>query len=742
MYLRLFLLTFVTFIFQISLTRLFGYILTQHFTPICISLALFGLGTGAFIRLKFCQKIESHKVFTLGFAVMGISLLFVYLSFRVFPHILGTALMALAFFVASGALISKFYEEFKAKKAHRAYTVDMAGGALACLTVVPLLNIMGPIVMIVIAGNICVLLSAISWRGRLRPLVLATGGILALFMLILSAGIFLRIIDEFPDRKTFSHVKSLTEKIINEDQGRIVDYEWSSVGRADLYEVPQHNGIKWIFYDQINPSLMLGSMTEQRQKDFLRSQFAYFPANILKPKDMLVMGAGGGYEVELAQLAGVENIDAVEINPAIIRLVKRWQPFTGPRYEQENVNVTVSEGRTFLMRSQKRYDLIQMALVMTGAADSTTHASLENYLYTKESFETIMARLSDQGCLALIDDSLHRTVRQFMTALSVLQESGIEHDQAVKQVCVFYNPQPGRTIYRYLLLVFPNAPDEAMYQQAAAEAKRLNFQPIWVSNITSQKPFSDIAELGADQFLIEQKSDYSPVSDDRPFFFDFTKSRWKKLQVAWPFLSLAAFATLFSVLIRFGKKTKPDNWQTHLTPFLIGLGFMFVELGLIQKLTIAIGSPTKILSVLLFSILLWCGIGSQISSKISRLSRNRISVFCWIVAAMNVIFVYWLQDHYLMENIANDSLRIVAVVLVLAPLGVVMGMPFPSLLNSVKPGENSQLGIIWGINGLASLAGANLWIVVSLLAGGNVTLLCGSAFYILAGVSAFKPKQA
>lgn len=95
-----------------------------------------------------------------------------------------------------------------------------------------------------------------------------------------------------------------------------------------------------------------------------------------------------------------------------------------------------------------------------------------------------------------------------------------------------------------------------------------------------------------------------------------------------------------------------------------------------------------------------------------------------------------------MENIANDSLRIVAVVLVLAPLGVVMGMPFPSLLNSVNPSENSQLGIIWGINGLASLAGANLWIVVSLLAGGNATLLCGSAFYILAGVSAYKAKQA
>ena len=353
-----------------------------------------------------------------------------------------------------------------------------------------------------------------------------------------------------------------------------------------------------------------------------------------------------------------------------------------------------------------------------------------------------MQRLSDQGCLALIDDSLHRTVKQFITALSVLKENGIEHDQAMKQICVFYNPEPGMTIYRNLLMVFPNAPDEAMYQEAVAKAKRLNFQPIWVPNIAAEKPFSDIAKLGTEQFLEEQKSDFSPVSDDQPFFFNFTKSRWEKMKVAWPFLSLAAFGTIFSVLIRFGKKTKPQNWQTHLTPFLLGLGFMFVELGLIQKLTIAIGSPTKILSVLLFSILLWCGIGSQISSKITRLSRNRISVFCWVVAAVNGVFVYWIQDHYLMENIPNDSLRLVAVVLVLAPLGIVMGMPFPSLLNSVKPGDNSQLGVIWGINGLASLAGANLWIVVSLLAGGNVTLLWGSAFYILAGVSAYKFKQA
>ncbi|NNM28921.1 MAG: hypothetical protein HKO57_05330 [Akkermansiaceae bacterium] len=666
------------------------------------------------------------------------SLLLVYLSFQVFPHVLGTVLLALTFFVASGALISMFYEEFKAKGAYLAYTLDMAGGALACLAAVPLLNLTGPVSMTVGAGAVCALLSAMSWGGGNRRGVFLVGTLVAVAMVILSAGIHFRFIAEFPDRKLFAHAKPLTQRAATDDHGKIVDFEWSSVGRADLYEDPDHEELKWIYYDQTNPSIMLRESMNDGERDFLRSRFAYFPISILDPDEMLVVGAGGGYEIKLAKLAGVDQIDAVEINPAIIRLVKRRQSFTGPLYETGNVNLSVTEGRTFLMRSKKRYDLIQMSLVLTGSADSATHATLENYLYTTESFTAIMRRLSDRGCLAIIDDSADRTVRQFLTALAVLQESGVEQDQALKQICVFYNLEPGPTAYRNLLLVFPNEPGEAMCRQAVAEAKRLNLQPLWVPNLVAGRPFSDVAELGMDQFLEKQQIELSPVTDDQPYFFDFTKGPWKKLKVAWPFLSLAAFAAVFAGLIRFGKRTRPHDWRTHLTAFLIGLGFMFVELGLIQKQTIAIGSPTKILSVLLFSILLWCGIGSQIGSRITRISRRRISVFCWVVAAVNGIFVYWLQDHYLLESISSGNLRIIAVILLLAPLGVVMGMPFPSLLNSVKTGEDRQLGVIWGINGLASLAGANLWIVCSLLAGGSVTLLCGSVLYVLAGLSAWK----
>lgn len=263
MYIRLFLLTFVTFLFQISLTRLFGYILAQNFTPICISIALFGLGCGAFIRLLFCEKVESHKIYSVGFAVMGISLLSVYLSFHLFPHIIGPVVFALAFFIASGALISKFYEEFKARKAHLAYTLDMAGGALACITVVPLLDFSGPIVITVGASAICTILAASSWRGAHNRLVVLAGTSLAIGIATLSAAIHLRLVEEFPDRTRFAHVKQLTETMAQNKNSSIVDFEWSSVGRADLLETQDHRGLKFIFYDQMNPSVMLGEVNEK-----------------------------------------------------------------------------------------------------------------------------------------------------------------------------------------------------------------------------------------------------------------------------------------------------------------------------------------------------------------------------------------------------------------------------------------------------------------------------------------------
>lgn len=733
------LLTFVTFLVQISLTILIGYLLKQNYTPVCISLALFGLGSGAFIRLRFYRNAIPHKVFTVGFAVMGFSLLSIFLSFHTLPHILGTIVFASVFFIASGALISKFYEEFKATKAYRAYTLDLAGGAFACMAAVPLLNGAGPIVMILAAGAICLVVSLTCWCGAKKGLVYVLGSAAAVSMAALAFGVHLRVISEFPDRSSFFHTKDLTERVAAEEGSRIVDHQWSSVGRADLFESPIAVGYKWVYYDQINPSLMLTEITEQEQRDYLQKRFASFPLSILSPDDMLVIGAGGGYEVELANLGGVGSIDAVEINPAIVRLLGRWRSFTGPRYERDNVNLVIADGRTFLAETDKRYDLIQMSLVLAGTTGtSNTHALLENHLYTKESFDLVLSRLTDQGCLAIIDDSPDRSIRQLLTALAVLEDRGVDCIQAMKQVGIFYNPSPAITAYRILLLVFPKEPDTALYDRAAAEARRLNFQPLWLPGYASEQPFLDIKFYGTDAFLENQPVNLAPVSDDRPYFFDFAVNPLQQLVAVWPFLSLAVCAALASFLIRLFKSIRPSEIGTHLTAFFLGAGFIFVELGLIHKLTIAIGNPTLILSVLLFSILIWCGLGSQIGSKISPTSTRRVSIFCWTVAIVNMVFTLLLHEFYLMDSVPGGMLRILVVFVVLAPLGIVMGMPFPSLLNELKSGDDHQLASVWGVNGLASLAGANLWLVVSLMAGGTATLLFGSALYVLAGISAYR----
>ena len=108
------------------------------------------------------------------------------------------------------------------------------------------------------------------------------------------------------------------------------------------------------------------------------------------------MGSGAGLEVRIARDAGVADVEAVELNDAIVRLVRRWQYFGGPVYDQPGVKLFVEEGRKFVLTRQRRYDLIQMSLVLTASAQSGTYALAEGHLYTQEAFRSYLEHLETE----------------------------------------------------------------------------------------------------------------------------------------------------------------------------------------------------------------------------------------------------------------------------------------------------------------------------------------------------------
>ncbi len=131
--------------------------------------------------------------------------------------------------------------------------------------------------------------------------------------------------------------------------------------------------------------------------------FYFFPYQaVANPRFQraLVIGAGTGNDVAVALQQGVEHIDAVEIDPEILRLGKDLHP--NQPYSDARVNTYVADARSFLEKSDKIYDLIIFALpdsLVMAAAHGNIR--LESFLFTQESFAAARARLAPNGLIAL-----------------------------------------------------------------------------------------------------------------------------------------------------------------------------------------------------------------------------------------------------------------------------------------------------------------------------------------------------
>ena len=117
-----------------------------------------------------------------------------------------------------------------------------------------------------------------------------------------------------------------------------------------------------------------------------------------------MIGPGGGRDLATALVFGARQVDAVEINPIIANDVMRdqFKEFSGGIYEHPRVRVFVDDGRSFIRRSEERYDVIQASLVDTWAATAAGAYTLtENTLYTVEAFDDYLQHLTDEGVLTI-----------------------------------------------------------------------------------------------------------------------------------------------------------------------------------------------------------------------------------------------------------------------------------------------------------------------------------------------------
>jgi spermidine synthase len=396
---------------------------------------------------------------------------------------------------------------------------------------------------------------------------------------------------------------------------------------------------------------------------YLDSTAAALPYHLVEKPDVLILGAGGGADVLLALLHDAARIDAVELNPQLVRLVaERFAGFAGHLYQRPGVRVHVAEARSFVAGGRDRYDVIQIPLLDSfAAAAAGTHALSESYVYTIEAFEQYLERLRPGGYLAItrwLKLPPRDSLRLFATAVSALERKGTA--EPARHLALVRSWNTTTLLVKNGALTGQDV--EKIRRFADERAFDLGFLPGMARgetnrfNILDQPYFFDaaIALLGPerDEFLRDYKFDIAPTTDDRPYFFDFFK--WRALPeflqrralggaalLDWGYLVLAAtlvqaavlaLLLILAPLLWFGADRREPvaalaRWRVVVYFLAIGLAFLFIEIASIQRFVLFLGHPVYAIPVVLCGFLFFAGLGSGIAP---RLSAHLATLHTWL----------------------------------------------------------------------------------------------------------------
>jgi hypothetical protein len=497
------------------------------------------------------------------------------------------------------------------------------------------------------------------------------------------------------------------------------------------------------------------------------SRFEMFDKSILKPPYLLVkdpkaliIGPGGGVDVAMALQSDASSITAVELDPITVDLVSgRYAGFVGNLYQQPEVNVVVDEGRSFLRRAEEKYDIVQMTGVDTLAAlNSGAYVLAENYLYTVEAYNEFMDHLTERGILSVAIFDAHykidfprHVVRQVSLSVATLRDRGIT--EPYKHIAVIASSR-GELGFPYVLILTKMMPFTLSEIGMLAEfADELSFD-IWhlpgrlPNNSPAYVATSDENELA--EYFESSPWELTAPTDEAPFFFHFYK--WRTLLSARQIdtghtqatgqlilLLIMIFSLVFSValiifpLFKFRKVGLETKWKWHYILYFaaLGLGFIFIEISYIQRFILFLGYPTYALTVILFGVLTFSGIGSYISGRLSLAPRNLILIVLCLLTAVTLGYMFVLPPIFDYFLGASRSVRIAISLVLLFPLGLLLGVFFPTGIKIISSDDTRFIPWAWGINGCASVIGTVLSIIIAMSYGFATVTVLAVLIYII-----------
>ena len=773
------LVSFASLLLELAMTRLFSVVLFYHFAFFAISVALLGLGSGgvfAHVRREWLARFPIEK---LGATLCLLNSLFVLGATEVVLHTpvslavtganfgkLTVIYIATAVpFFCTGLVLSVLFGR-SSEQISLLYGADLVGGASACLAVVPLLNMVGAPNALLLA-SLAMASAAAVWggTGRLRRLSLMTA---LVFLGLIIANHSGRLLDVVyakgvlrdPKSVEFSRWNAISRIEVNNQSGAryvVIDADATT---AIMNTDPE----KWSQDQSANPTPIQTGLPAQSGFNWKKALMSAAPslANVLRPHGRFaIIGPGGGVDVLRAVANGSPSVTGIEINPTIVNDVMRdrYADYTYHLYDRPEVHIHVQDGRSFIRSSREQYDVVQMTLVDTWASTAAGAFALsENNLYTVEAFREYFDHLAPDGMIAITRWEFRQpreALRVVSQAIEALHRIGIANTR--NHFIVIADGglnEDGRPV---LVLAKKSPFISAEYDEVARHLKA-NPNLVWLN------PTQDYAGLqnlpaAADNFrqLIESNDprtfarDYAynvgPVTDNAPFFFFTLKTGyvlrnivagtgkgmdWRinlGVVVLGMLLVISALAVLAFLVLPLALHRHAGESHMPIISLLyfvaVGFGYILVEISLIQRFVLFLGHPTYALTVVVFLLLLSSGTGSVAAHRwISGSAIRRLLV---VISSLVLIYVLALPALLRVAVGLPFAVKLFISGGVIAPLGFLMGMPFPTGLRLVRAVEWA-----WAMNAAASVLGSVMAMIIAIHFGLAVTLACAGVSYLLA----------
>jgi SAM-dependent methyltransferase len=774
-YLAIFILASAVLSYQILITRFFSVMFYYHFAFAAISLAMLGLTRGAMEVYRKPDRYAPHRVgvefarhaswFALGSAGAMIAFLCAPLVVPDQQVPMALALSALAVvspFTEGGVCITLLLTRLP-YGGGRLYAADLLGAAVGCLGVIFVLLVIDPVSATLWIGASVAGAGWIVIRNSDNVRSLRLSASVALTLAVMAA------VHTGLDVSGESHLGVFWAK--GKQQTGTLFERWNTYSRVRVKALGETTPFGWGLVrtpatriDQDYLDIDADASTVITRNDGDLSKHAYLKDDVINaaylvqpPADVAVVGVGGGRDVLSALYFGAKHIHGIEINPAIFEvLTDKFADFSGHLDRQPGVSLVNAEARSYINHSSDRYDLVQISLIDTWAATAAGGLTLtENRLYTVEAWEDFYRALKPGGLLSVsrwYDPDRYRAefYRLVAIAASALQNKGVPAAELSRHVVAL---NVGNIV---TVITRPDAFTDAQWQGARERLSAQGFKILLGPDVSFDTVTSTLMSGKADKaFLDSLPENIAASTDDKPFFFYtarlgdlVTKASPLKMNAAIDttklLVVLALCACVYYIALPFVRLARRMPLSTLTPPVAyfsaIGMGFMLIEISQMQRLMVFLGHPVYGLSVVLFTILLFGGIGSTTvgayAPRPGAIIVRVVALLVTLVAAglLTPIVTIWARSE------ATD-MRILVSIMLLAPPAFCMGMMFPLGL-SIWRRHSELLPFFWSTNGITSMLASVLGMALSIEFGIARTYALGACFYVVCAILIVRSRQA